>query len=284
MAAFGSRSSKTSSYWLRLFFYGALSTALILLDHRTRELRPLRAALSLAVLPLQWTAAFPEEAFLSARQFLRDNDTLRHSNADLQRQNLMLTTQLERYQALKADNQRLRALIDAAPRVATRALGASIITVGSAPFSRKVVLDRGSSSGAYVSQPVIDSDGIMGQISEVGPYSSEAILITDPNQAVPVEDMRSGQRAIVTGTGAPDQVDVPYLTASADVKPGDVLVSSGLGGVFPSGYPVAKVVRVEHNPNEAFLKITARPAAHLNRGRRVLLIWPKAPAPGASAR
>jgi len=275
MAVFASRSPKASSHWVRLVLYVALSATMILLDYRTTRLRPVRATLSLVVLPLQWVAAFPEEAFLWIRPVLRDNDTLRQSNAELQRQNLELKARLERYRALKADNSRLRALISAAPRVATRALGASIITVGSAPFSRKIVVDRGSTSGAYISQPVIDSDGIMGQLSQVGPYSSEAILITDPNQAVPVEDVRSGQRAIVTGTGASDRVDVPYLTASADIKAGDVLVTSGLGGVFPSGYPVAQVLSVNHNPNEAFLNIAARPAAHLNRGRRVLLIWPK---------
>ncbi len=276
MPAFAVRSRKTLSRWLKLAFYVALSIVLIL-GHRREWMRTARSGLDLVFLPLRFAAAFPDEAIRSAGSYLETNADLRQKDRALRAENMMLRVGIERYHALEAQNARLRRLLTAAHRVTEKAIAASILATGSAPFARVITLDRGSSSGVYVREPVIDDYGIVGQVFQVDRYSSQVILVTDPDQGIPVEDVRSGQRAIVTGTGAADRVDVPYLTPSADIRPGDLLVSSGIGGVFPSGYPVARVLSVRDNPNEAFLKIAARPAAHLNRGHHVLLIDPKTP-------
>ncbi|MHB1528439.1 MAG: rod shape-determining protein MreC [Acidiferrobacteraceae bacterium] len=275
MPVFGAHSRKKFARWLQLAFYVALSITLMVASNRGARLSALRSDLNVVALPLRFIAAFPDEAFQNSARYLERNASLQRSNRILRAQDRRLRARVERYRALEAENTHLRKLLGAAPRAADRAVAATILANGSAPFSRIITLDRGTAAGIYVRQPVIDDHGLMGQVLEVSRYSSQAILITDPNQAVPVEDLRSGQRAIIMGTGAADRVNVPYLTPSADIRPGDLLISSGLGGVFPPGYPVARVMTVRNNPNEAFLKVSARPAAHLNRGRQVLLIWPK---------
>lgn len=269
------RSAKNLVQWLQLVLVAACSIGLMAVDHRGQALAPVRSTLVTALTPLQWIAALPEDVVHVVSANVSGTVALRDANTRLLRETLLLRARLERYQALKAENKQLRALLAAAPRVSTRAIVASVVNVGSAPFARKLVLNRGRSSGVFLGQPVIDAQGIMGQISEVSAFSSQAILITDPDHAIPVQDVRSGQRAMVVGTGAVNRVRVPYLTASADIRAGDLLVSSGLGGVFPPGYPVARVLSVHSDPNEAFLKIEAQPAARLERGRKVLLIWPK---------
>jgi rod shape-determining protein MreC len=275
MPGFGAYSRKKLARWLQLAFYVVLSITLMVTNYRSPRLRALRSGLNVIALPLRFIAAFPEEAFQDSARYLELNASLQRNNRILRAQDLRLRARVERYRALEAENAHLRKLLGAAPRVADRAVAATILANGSAPFSRIITLNRGAADGIYVRQPVIDDHGLMGQVLEVSRYSSQAILITDPNQAIPVEDLRSGQRAIVMGTGAANRVNVPYLTPSADIRPGDLLISSGLGGVFPPGYPVARVMTVRNSPNEAFLKISARPAAHINRGRQVLLIWPK---------
>ena len=159
------------------------------------------------------------------------------------------------------------------PFGADKALAAELIEVSSEPFTRKVVIAKGSRDGGYVGQPVIDAHGIMGQVTQVADDFSRVTLITDAGHAIPVLDNRSGLRTIVFGTGDPDILKVPYLTASADIKQGDLLVSSGMGGTFPPGYPVAHVVKIANDPNEPFLTIGVKPAALLNHGKQVLLIW-----------
>ena len=274
------RSAKSLLQWLQLFLLAGFSVGLMAVDHDSTHLAPVRSTLTIMLTPIQWVAAFPGDVTQVVVANVRGTVALRNANTRMLRDRLMLRARLQRYQALKAENNELRALLAAAPRVSIRAIVASVMNVGSAPFARKLVLNRGSRAGVFLGQPVIDANGIMGQVSEVAPFSSQVILITDPDHAIPVQDVRSAQRALVVGTGAVNQVRVPYLTASADIRAGDLLVSSGLGGIFPAGYPVAKVLSVRSDPNEAFLKIIARPAAKLERGRKVLLIWPRKTDPG----
>lgn len=151
------------------------------------------------------------------------------------------------------------------------------------PFSRRLLVRRGSNDGVYVGQPVIDAYGIVGQVTHVAPHVSTVTLITDPSHAIPVLDNRSGLRAMVFGSGDQEALNVPYLSGVADIKEGDLLVSSGMGGTFPAGYPVAVVTEVEHNPSEGFLTVRARPAARLNHGKQVLLIWPERTAPAGAS-
>jgi rod shape-determining protein MreC len=169
-------------------------------------------------------------------------------------------------------------MLGSATRVAERALAAELIEISQEPFARKIVIARGEHDGAFVGQPVIDAHGVMGQVTQALSAQSRVTLITDPGHAVPVLVNRNGLRALVFGTGNPDKVNVPYLTAAADIREGDLLVSSGMGGTFPAGYPVATVSRIVNDPNEPFLEIDARPVARLNHSKQVLLIWPGAKA------
>jgi rod shape-determining protein MreC len=176
-------------------------------------------------------------------------------------------------------------MLGSAAQVADKVLAAELVEVSSEPFTRKIVVAKGSRDGVYVGQSVIDAHGIMGQVTQVASQVSRVTLITDAGHAIPVLDNRSGLRMLVFGTGDPDTLKVPYLTSASDIKEGDLLVSSGMGGTFPPGYPVAQVRRIVNDPNEAFLAITAKPAAQLNHGKQVMLIWRGTPPKsGASAK
>jgi rod shape-determining protein MreC len=176
-------------------------------------------------------------------------------------------------EALQAENGRLRALLDSAPRLADRVLVANILSVDLDPFQHRFVIDKGGSDDVYVGQAMLDAGGIVGQVTRVEPFTSEAILISDPGHATPVEVNRNGLRSIAVGVGDSSRVNLPFLPNNADIEVGDLLVSSGLGGAFPSGYPVARVVEVERIPGEPFANITAQPTGALNREREVLLVW-----------
>ncbi|MDH3690790.1 MAG: rod shape-determining protein MreC, partial [Gammaproteobacteria bacterium] len=180
---------------------------------------------------------------------------------------------LQRLDAVEAENERLRQLLSASSKIAQKVLLAELVEVSLEPFTHKVVLNRGQSDGAYVGQPVIDPNGVVGQVTQATPFTSAVTLITDPGHAIPVQVLRNDLRAIVFGTGVRNQLGVPYLARHADIVEGDVLVTSGMGGRFPSGYPVARVATILRDPNEPFLKITAIPVARLDHAKEVLLIW-----------
>lgn len=266
----------------RLVLLVLLSLSLMMLDHRGQHLVQIRAALRVMLYPVQLVASLPAVAYHGIAELFASGRVLREENQNLHSERQLLLARLQQFDALEAENQRLRALLGSAKRVAERALAADLLEVSLEPFTRRIIVARGTRDGVYVGQPVIDAYGIMGQITDVTAHMSTASLITDPGHSIPVLVNRSGLRAFVTGTGDQDRAKVPYLTATADIREGDLLVSSGMGGTFPAGYPVAEVVRIVNDPNEAFLEIAARPAAHLNHSKQVLLIWPgRAPAAGA---
>jgi rod shape-determining protein MreC len=258
----------------RLVFVIVLSVVLMVLDHQAQHLLRIRAALSVLIYPIQVVAAVPVRASAWVAELFDSERTLRQNNERLQAERLAHLARLQKLEALEAENQRLRDLLGSAARVADRAVVAELVEVSLEPFTRKIVVAKGSRDAVYLGQPVIDAYGIIGQVTEVGTYASKATLITDPGHAIPVLVNRNGLRTIIFGTGAPDRVNVPYLTATTDIREDDLLVSSGMGGRFPPGYPVAQVTEVVKDPNEAFLKISAKPMARLNYGKEVLLIWP----------
>lgn len=264
---------KPPSTFTRLVVLVLLSGLMMLMDHRGHQLQRIRAGLDTLVYPVQLIAALPARIGGSSIDFFRGKSGLQANYERLQEEQRQLLVKLEKYKALEAENAHLRSLLGAAQHLTERATVAELIELSPEPFSRKIVINKGSNAGLYVGQPVIDAFGIMGQITEVSPLTSKVTLITDPSHAIPVQVVRNGLRAIVFGNGERDVVDVPYLTAVADIREGDDLVSSGMGGVFPPGYPVAHVVRVINNPNESFLKIAARPAAQLDHNKEVMLIW-----------
>ena len=206
--------------------------------------------------------------------FTRVDTGMRQELERLRAEQPILLARLQKLEALEAENAHLHQLLGTCARVADKAVAAELLEVASEPLRRAIIIAKGEKDGLYVGQPVIDAYGIRGQVSEVGVFQSTAILITDPGHAIPVQVNRNGLLAIAFGTGASDTVSIRYLTASADIKVGDLLVSSGLGGGFPFGYPVAKVKKIVNDPNESFLDIIATPVAQLSHSREVLMIWP----------
>ena len=245
----------------------------MMLDHRGHHLEKIRAGLNALAYPIQLIAATPAYVGHGVADFFTTRGTLREDNDKLQAERQALLAKLQQFDALAQENQRLRQMLVSAALVADKAIAAELIEVSAEPFTRKVVIAKGSQDGVYVGQSVIDAHGIMGQVTQVAGHVSRVTLITDAGHAIPVLNNRSGLRALVFGTGNPDTVKVPYLTANTDIQEGDLLVSSGMGGTFPPGYPVARVMKIVNDPNESFLAITAKPAAQLNHGKQVLLIW-----------
>jgi rod shape-determining protein MreC len=258
----------------RFIFYALLSLALLYVDSHGQHLKRIREGLAVLFTPIQYMAALPGRVGNAVSGFFTGEESLRKELERFRTEQPLLLARMEKYAALESENAHLRALLGTGTLVAEKAVAAELLEVASEPFRRTIIIAKSGKDGLYVGQPVIDTHGIRGQISDVGVLQSTAILITDPGHAIPVVVLRNGLRAIAFGTGAPDTVAIRYLTASADIKTGDELVSSGLGGGFPFGYPVAKVTKIVNNPNESFLDITAVPAAKLNHGREVLLIWP----------
>lgn len=262
---------------LRLLFLVLLSIALMTIDHRARYLDMVRAGLSVVVYPVQYLVNLPSATGKWFAENLVGQDDLTKSNASLREHNLFLKLQLQKFTALKNENLRLRELLRSSARLGERVLVAELLSVDMDPFRHQITLNRGLRDGVQVGQPLLDANGVMGQIMQVGLLTSTALLISDPSHALPVQINRSGLRALVVGTGAFNRLDVPYIPKTADVRVGDLLMTSGLGGRFPPDYPVAKIVSVEHSPNDAFAKISAEPSAHLERSREVLLLWPEPP-------
>lgn len=271
------RSVGAPSNLTRLILLSALSVALMILDHRGHHLEKIRAGLNVLAYPIQLIAAAPAYVGGGIADFFTTRGTLRQDNEKLLAERQVLNAKVQQFDALEEENARLRRMLGSAAQVADKAIAAELIEVSSEPFTRKIVVAKGGRDGVYVGQSVIDAHGIMGQVTQVASQVSRVTLITDAGHAIPVLDNRSGLRMLVFGTGNPDTLKVPYLTSASDIKEGDLLVSSGMGGTFPPGYPVAQVSKIVNDPNEAFLAITVKPAAQLNHGKQVMLIWRGAP-------
>lgn len=261
---------------LRLLICTILSLVLMTVDHRENHLDAVREALMVAVYPLQWFVDAPFRAAAWTGEVLSTHRTMLEENRSLRETGLYDAARLLRLQSLEAENRRLRELLDSAEQVEHRVVVTALMSVDLDPYRHQVVLNRGSHDDVFRGQALIDAHGVMGQVTQVGPTSSFAVLITDPSHALPVEINRNGLRTIARGTGALDRLELPYLPNNADVEVGDLLVTSGLGGSFPAGYPVGVVIRVERRPGEHFAEVSASPTALLNHSREVLLVRPGA--------
>lgn len=257
---------------LRLIVYLALSVAVMVLDHRGQYLEKLRHVASALVEPAYRIAAFPSEVARAARTAVATQDSLASENRDLRERLLLAQARLTRVDTLVAQNERLKELLDAQKNLGLKVQFARLIDVDLDPFRHRIVLNVGSSQGVVVGQPVIDAHGVMGQIVEVLPNTAVAMLITDPTHAIPVVIERTGVRSIAYGSGAIDRLQLPNIPISADVKVGDKLLTSGLGGRFPAGFPVGEIVAVANDQSGMFAVATARPAAALDRSGEVLLL------------
>ncbi|MGD8616758.1 MAG: rod shape-determining protein MreC [Gammaproteobacteria bacterium] len=262
----------------RLLGLVLLSILLMTLDHRQHHLDSMRGALSVVVYPLQLLVDLPRATGQWFRESLATRRELQEENASLRTRHLVLNTQLQKLEALEAENRRLRALLDSSFQVGKRPmLIAALLSVDMDPYRHQIQINKGSLDRLFEGQPLLDSQGVMGQLIHVGPFTATAMLITDPSHAIPVQVNRNGLRTIALGTGSIDRLDLPHIPNNADIRVGDLIITSGLGGRFPPGYPVADVTWVEQDPGQTFSHVVARPRALLDSSREVLLVWPAEP-------
>jgi rod shape-determining protein MreC len=269
---------KGPSAILRVVLLSILSLALMMLDHRSGYLHYIRAYLAVAVYPIEYVVTFP----VKTGQWLSANFgprwTLIEQNAKLREENLSLRFMLQKFEDLKTENDRLRSLLDSATKITEdKVLVAEVLAMDLDPFTRKIKINKGSQHGVFEGQPVLDAQGVMGQVTRVSALSSVVMLVTDPNHALPVQVIRNGQRTIAVGMGAINRLALSYIPNNSankgDIIIGDVLVTSGIGGQFPSGYPVGKVVEVNLDIGQPYAQVQAIPSASLERNREVLLVW-----------
>jgi len=242
-------------------------------DRRYDRLSSVRSALAVATYPLQLLAESPVILARWLQETFTSRSELQGANQRLHAENLTLRGRLQTLTALEAENVRLRALLESSFKVGDRVLVAELMAVDLDPYRQQVVINRGGSSGVYQGQPVLDADAVMGQVTSVNPFTSTVVLITDPSHSLPVQINRNGLRTIAIGSGRINTLELPHLPNNADVMVGDLLVTSGLGGHFPPGYPVAKVTSVQREPGQPFAQVRATPSAHLDRTREALLVW-----------
>ncbi len=250
-----------------------LSMVLIFVDHRTGLLKPVRYSLSVLMTPIQYISNTPVRLAEWSADGVKSKDQLQRENVALSNQVLLLERRVQKLASTVAENKRLKELMNSSDIVDDRVIVAEIVGVDPDPYRHEVIVNKGRNDGLYEGQAVLDADGLMGQIIEVGPMTSRALLISDSTHGLPVHANRNGVRAIAVGSGILDKLRLIHVPDTADLEVGDLLVSSGLGGRFPKGYPVGVVSKVSHDPGQPFAIVEARPTANLDRSRYVLLVF-----------
>jgi rod shape-determining protein MreC len=258
---------------LRLFFFAILSLGLMWLDQRQGYLEGLRHVLSMVAYPFQVLVDSPSAAWDWLDESFTTRERLSRENAALRKRLRESDLKLMRFADLEQENVRLREMRAATARISERVIVGEILRVDLDPYRHRVIINKGTRDGAFKGQALLDATGVFGQITRAGAFSSEAILITDSEHAIPVQVNRNGLRTLALGTGNLTRMSLPFLPTNADIQVGDLLVSSGLGGVFPAGYPVATVTKVDKMAAQTLASVVAQPAATLDRDREVLLVW-----------
>ncbi|MGH8307300.1 MAG: rod shape-determining protein MreC, partial [Gammaproteobacteria bacterium] len=249
---------------LRTLLLIAVCIALMFYDHQRGHLAKVHAALSTLVYPVQAAVNAPYALASWAEQKLATHSALVKENSALKQQLLRDSAQLQQLAALQQENSHLRELMQAGTKVNGRVVVATLLAVDMNPFRHMIVIDKGAHDQVYEGQTLLDNHGIIGQVIRVGPVSSEAALITDPSQAIQVQINRTGLRTLAIGGADVNVLTLPYLANNADVKPGDLLVTSGLDGRYPTGFPVAVITQVRRDPAEPFAAVTAQPVADMD--------------------
>ncbi len=250
-----------------------LAALLITADMQLNRMAATRALVSAVTFPFYWVSDLPARFADWGEENVQSRSRLVDDNQRLRSEALLLEAQVQQMAALRAENVRLRALLNSSALLQDDVLVAELVGISPDPARHLVVLDKGSRDEVFDGQPLIDANGLMGQVIEVAPNSSRVLLITDATHALPVQVNRNGVRAIAEGIGRLDRLALRHVASTEDIAVGDLLVSSGLGGRFPEGYPVATVTEVEIDPGQAFARVTAKPSAALNRSRHVLLVF-----------
>lgn len=262
----------------RLLFFMLLSLLLMAEDSRFKYFPEIRQTIALVIYPLQKIANTPAEIFGLTEEFIASL-YLVEENAYLRQRHILDRNQLLQLRSLEAENIHLRKLIGATQRTETKAIMAEISHVPRDPFNHKATLDKGNQDGIKLGQVAVDDMGIIGQVTRIYPWASEITLITDKDHSVPIQVVRSGLRSVISGAGKNDELEIRYLSINTDIQPGDLLVTSGIDGVYPPGLPVAKVSKIERNPSNPFAYIVCQPIAGVNQNRQILILSEIPPPP-----
>lgn len=248
---------------------------LLLLAHQTSQLARFKDALSFVIHPVLVAVDLPSEFYHWLNESTTGHAELLEDNRRLKSESLLLKVKLQKFEALEMENTRLHSLLESSFKLGEQFISASLIGVNQNPNTTNIIIDKGSRFNLYEGQAALNEDGILGQIINVHPLTSSIILVTDPNHAIPIEINRTGLRTIAAGNGVQNTLILPYLPHNADIKIGDLLTTSGLGGVFPKGYPVATVTKLSPLAGEAFMHAEAQTMAKIESTRDILLVWSK---------
>ncbi len=258
---------------VRLLVLVVLSVALMVVDARFTLLKPVRSQMSLVLMQSYWITDLPQRLWQGVASQFGSRTELVAENEKLKTENLLLQGRMQKLAALTEQNVRLRELLNSSALVNEKVEVAELIGMDPNPFTHRIIINKGERDGVVLGQPVLDARGLMGQVVELMPYTSRVLLLTDTTHSIPVQVNRNGLRAIASGTGNPERLELRHVADTADIKEGDLLVSSGLGQRFPAGYPVATVKEVIHDSGQPFAIVRAVPTAALNRSRYLLLVF-----------
>ncbi|KMT63959.1 rod shape-determining protein MreC [Catenovulum maritimum] len=258
----------------RIIIAVLLSVCFMFVDHKLNGFEQVRVYLNSLVSPIQYAANLPQKMLYWSSESLSSRSHLLAENQKLKESHLVLSEKLQRLAILQRENDQLRALLDSPLRQDMRKMVTEVMSVESNPNSQQVVINRGQLNGVFEGQAILDENGIVGQVVSVGSTTSRVLLITDHTHSIPVRVARNGVRSLAAGSGIYNRLTLSFVPHSTDIQEGDLLVSSGLGNVFPEGYPVAEVTKVRFNESLPFAQIVAKPIAKLERIRYLLLLWP----------
>ncbi|MBI3043883.1 MAG: rod shape-determining protein MreC [Betaproteobacteria bacterium] len=256
----------------RLLIFSALSLAFLVADARFNYLLTLRQVAAVVVYPFQRIATAPASIARRIGEFFVTHGSLREDNARLARENFENATRLQQLEALRAENAQLRELLAIRGRIGVELAAAEVLYASRDPFTRKVIVDRGSRHQVLPGQAVIDNRGVVGQVTRVYPWLAEVTLVTDKGQFIPVQNLRNGLRAVLAGTGNDGALELRFIPLNADYQNGDRLVTSGIDGVYPPGLPVAQVMHVERSAAQIFARITCAPLGGVSNHAQVLIV------------
>ncbi|MGN8343526.1 rod shape-determining protein MreC [Pseudomonas sp. SMV71] len=265
--------AKGPSLGVRLLVLAVLSVALMVVDARFTLLKPVRSQMSLVLMESYWITDLPQRLWQGVASQFGSRTELVAENEKLKTENLLLQGRMQKLAALTEQNVRLRELLNSSALVNEKVEVAELIGMDPNPFTHRILINKGERDGVVLGQPVLDARGLMGQVVELMPYTARVLLLTDTTHSIPVQVNRNGLRAIASGTGNPERLELRHVADTADIKEGDLLVSSGLGQRFPAGYPVATVKEVIHDSGQPFAIVRAVPTAALNRSRYLLLVF-----------
>lgn len=260
----------------KLIFFSALALFLMVADARFHLMRPLRASVGAVLYPAQWLALKPVQLFAQGGLYMEDLQVAQRNEAEARRALALQAERASQADTLSIDNERLRALLELRQTTRTPGRAAEVLYDAADPYTRKVVIDQGLSQGIEAGSPVIDEHGVLGQVTQVQPFTSEVTLVIDRDLAIPVQNARTGARSVAFGDASAhgSGLELRFMAANADLQEGDLLATSGVDGVYPAGLPVAKIERIERRADSGFARIYCLPLARVTAARYVLVLTP----------